>query len=65
MTREVPALKGAFTPLVAPFRNGGVDYDLYAKIIEWRIEQGAQGLPTPTDFQVEIARRKGTRDAIY
>jgi 4-hydroxy-tetrahydrodipicolinate synthase len=44
MTREVPGLKGAFTPLVAPFRNGEVDYDLYAKIIDWQIEQGAQGL---------------------
>ena len=44
MTREVPALRGAFTPLVVPFRNGAVDYDLYAKIIDWQIEQGAQGL---------------------
>jgi 4-hydroxy-tetrahydrodipicolinate synthase len=44
MTREVPALKGAFTPLVAPFRNGVVDYDLYAKLIDWQIDQGAQGL---------------------
>ena len=44
MTREVPALKGAFTPLVTPFRSGVVDYDLYATIIDWQIEQGAQGL---------------------
>jgi len=44
MTREVAVLKGAFTPLVTPFRNGAVDYDLYSKIIDWQIDQGAQGL---------------------
>ena len=44
MTRGIPVLHGAFTPLVAPFRNGAVDYDLYAKVIDWQIEQGAQGL---------------------
>ena len=44
MTRKVSFLKGAFTPLVVPFRNGDVDYDLYAKLIEWQIAQGADGL---------------------
>jgi 4-hydroxy-tetrahydrodipicolinate synthase len=44
MPRPVSFLKGAFTPLVAPFKNGEVDYDLYSKLIEWQIEQGAQGL---------------------
>jgi 4-hydroxy-tetrahydrodipicolinate synthase len=41
---RVPFLKGAFTPLVVPFDGGEVDYDQYAKLIEWQIEQGTHGL---------------------
>jgi 4-hydroxy-tetrahydrodipicolinate synthase len=44
MIRKVPFLKGAFTPLVVPFRSGEVDFDRYAKLIEWQIEQGTHGL---------------------
>ena len=44
MVPKVPFLQGAFTPLVAPFKNGAVDYDQYAKLIEWQIEQGTHGL---------------------
>src|SRR5260370_5031036 len=44
MICKVPFLKGAFTPLVVPFKDGEVDYDRYAKLIEWQIEQGAHGL---------------------
>lgn len=42
--RKVPFLKGAFTPLIVPFKNGEIDYDRYARLIEWQIEQGAHGL---------------------
>lgn len=42
--RRVSFLQGAFTPLVVPFRDGEVDYDRYAKLIEWQIEQGTHGL---------------------
>jgi len=44
MIRKVPFLKGAFTPLIVPFKNGEVDFDRYAKLIEWQIEQGTHGL---------------------
>jgi 4-hydroxy-tetrahydrodipicolinate synthase len=44
MIRKVPFLKGAFTPLVVPFSSGEVDFDRYAKLIEWQIEQGTHGL---------------------
>jgi 4-hydroxy-tetrahydrodipicolinate synthase len=44
MIRKVAFLRGAFTPLVAPFRNGEVDYDRYAKLVQWQIEQGTHGL---------------------
>lgn len=37
-------LAGAFTALVTPFRNGGVDEDAYRQLIEWQIEQGIDGL---------------------
>ena len=39
-----PFLTGAFTPLVTPFKSGAVDYDRYAQLIEWQIEQGTHGL---------------------
>lgn len=44
MMRKVPSLSGAFTPLVVPFTNGDVDYDRYARLIEWQIGQGTHGL---------------------
>jgi 4-hydroxy-tetrahydrodipicolinate synthase len=44
MIRKVPFLKGAFTPLIVPFKSGAVDHDRYAELIEWQIEQGAHGL---------------------
>jgi 4-hydroxy-tetrahydrodipicolinate synthase len=44
MIRKAPFLKGAFTPLVVPFRSGEVDYDRYARLIEWQIDQGTHGL---------------------
>jgi 4-hydroxy-tetrahydrodipicolinate synthase len=44
MIRSIPFLKGAFTPLVVPFRNGEVDFDRYAVLIEWQIGQGTHGL---------------------
>ena len=44
MIRKISFLKGAFTPLVVPFKNSAVDYDRYAELIEWQIEQGMHGL---------------------
>jgi len=42
--RKVPFLKGAFTPLIVPFKSGAIDYDRYAELIEWQIHQGTHGL---------------------
>jgi 4-hydroxy-tetrahydrodipicolinate synthase len=44
MIRKISFLKGAFTPLVVPFEGGAVDYDRYAALIEWQIDQGTHGL---------------------
>ena len=44
MTRKVRFQQGAFVPLVTPFRNGEIDYGLYAKLIERQIAEGSHGL---------------------
>lgn len=42
--RKVSFLKGAFTPLVVPFKGDEIDYDGYARLIEWQIGQGTPWL---------------------
>jgi 4-hydroxy-tetrahydrodipicolinate synthase len=37
-------LKGSIPPLVTPFRNGGVDYDAYARLVRFAIENGSHGI---------------------
>ncbi|MDD4953230.1 MAG: 4-hydroxy-tetrahydrodipicolinate synthase, partial [Desulfovibrionaceae bacterium] len=37
-------LRGAFTALATPFKNGAVDEEAYRGLIEWQIEQGIDGL---------------------
>ncbi|WP_449242152.1 4-hydroxy-tetrahydrodipicolinate synthase [Desulfovibrio sp.] len=37
-------IRGAFTALVTPFRDGQVDEDAYRRHVEWQIEQGIDGL---------------------
>ena len=37
-------LRGAFTALVTPFKNGVVDEEAYRAFIEWQIEQGIDGV---------------------
>jgi 4-hydroxy-tetrahydrodipicolinate synthase len=40
------ALRGSLPPLVTPFRNGQVDYDTYARIVEWHVREGSHGVVT-------------------
>ncbi|MCK4807018.1 MAG: dihydrodipicolinate synthase family protein, partial [Candidatus Aegiribacteria sp.] len=35
---------GAITALVTPFRNGAVDEDSLAALVNWQIEKGIDGL---------------------
>ena len=35
---------GSITALITPFKNSKVDYDAYAKFIDWQIAQGTHGL---------------------
>ena len=38
------ALAGSYPPLVTPFRNGRVDLDAYARLIEYQITNGTHGI---------------------
>ena len=44
MTASLDALKGSIPPLITPFRNGEVDYDAYAKLVEFQIKNGSHGI---------------------
>ena len=44
MIRTVAFLEGAFTPLVVPLNGDAIDYDRYARLVDWQIEQGTHGL---------------------
>lgn len=42
--RELSWLKGSITPIVTPFQKDQVDYDTYAKLIDWQIVNGGHGV---------------------
>lgn len=37
-------LRGSYPPLVTPFKDGEVDYDCYARLVEHQIENGTHGI---------------------
>ena len=37
-------LKGSYPPLVTPFRDGEVDYETYARLVERQIAEGSHGI---------------------
>jgi 4-hydroxy-tetrahydrodipicolinate synthase len=37
-------IKGSIPPLFTPFKNGEVDYDTYAQMIEFQIKEGSHGI---------------------
>jgi 4-hydroxy-tetrahydrodipicolinate synthase len=37
-------LHGSITPIVTPFRDGEVDYDTYAQLVDWQVRQGGHGV---------------------
>lgn len=63
MTLPPRALTGSFPPLVTPFRNGSVDYDTYARIVEHQIANGTHGIVVngttsePTSLTMEERNR--------
>lgn len=44
MTLAETSLRGAYTPLVTPFRDGAVDEEAYASLVEAQIASGSHGI---------------------
>lgn len=44
MTARLDRLKGSIPPLVTPFRNDTVDYDAYARLVAFQIQNGSHGI---------------------
>ena len=41
---DLDFLRGAYCPLIVPFRDGKIDFDTYGKLIERQIAEGTHGL---------------------
>jgi 4-hydroxy-tetrahydrodipicolinate synthase len=41
---KLAKIEGCLTALVTPFRDGKVDFEALAKLVDWQIEQGVDGL---------------------
>lgn len=41
---DISRLKGSIPPLITPFRNGEVDTDAYAAIVEFQVREGSHGV---------------------
>jgi 4-hydroxy-tetrahydrodipicolinate synthase len=43
-THDLAALRGSIPPLITPFKRGEVDYEKYAELVAFQIEQGSHGI---------------------
>jgi 4-hydroxy-tetrahydrodipicolinate synthase len=41
---DISRLKGSIPPLITPFRNGQVDYEAYAAMVDFQIREGSHGI---------------------
>ena len=41
---DISRLKGSIPPLITPFRNGEVDYEAYAGMVEFQVREGSHGV---------------------
>lgn len=41
---NLDAVKGSIPPVVTPFKNGAVDYDAYAGLVEFQVSEGSHGI---------------------
>src|SRR5262245_50309442 len=44
MPFQLDRINGSIPPLFTPFKNGEVDYDTYARMIEHQIKEGSHGI---------------------
>jgi 4-hydroxy-tetrahydrodipicolinate synthase len=42
--KNLANLRGSIPPLITPFKRGEVDYDTYAELVSFQIEQGSHGI---------------------
>jgi len=59
----VKIIKGSIVPVVTPFKNGALDLDGLARLIEWQIASGSHGVSVtgttgePTSLSIEERKR--------
>ncbi|MBL0212711.1 MAG: 4-hydroxy-tetrahydrodipicolinate synthase [Myxococcales bacterium] len=41
---KLPRIEGCLTAIVTPFKGGKVDFESLAKLVDWQIEQGVDGI---------------------
>lgn len=41
---DTEKIKGSIPPVVTPFKNGEVDYDAYAELIDFQVKEGSHGV---------------------
>lgn len=41
---EIERVKGSIPPVITPIRNGAVDYDAYAGLIDYQVREGSHGV---------------------
>jgi 4-hydroxy-tetrahydrodipicolinate synthase len=41
---DISRLKGSIPPLITPFRNGQVDYEAYASMVDFQVREGSHGI---------------------
>ncbi len=41
---RLPAIEGCLTALVTPFKDGKIDFDGIARLVDWQIEHGVDGI---------------------
>ena len=59
-------LKGSIPPLITPFRNGKVDHDAYAGLVEFQVKNGSHGIlvngTTSEPSTLTVVERNRTSD---
>ena len=41
---DISGLKGSIPPLITPFKQGLVDYDAYARMVQFQVDEGSHGI---------------------